>query len=127
MAIGVNSNLGFELDPYSMLVPFLVFAIGISHGVQIINGVIQQSSGNAPIKAAKLAFIQLFIPGMIAILADAVGFITLLVINIKVIHELAISASIGVIVIIMTNLIVLPIIMSFIGIPTRLFRIMKNI
>src|SRR5690606_18258405 len=35
--LGLLHTLGFGLDPYSILVPFLVFAIGISHGVQIIN------------------------------------------------------------------------------------------
>ena len=35
--LGLLHTLGFGLDPYSMLVPFLIFAIGISHGVQIIN------------------------------------------------------------------------------------------
>ena len=30
--LGLLRALGFGLDPYSMLVPFLVFAIGISHG-----------------------------------------------------------------------------------------------
>ena len=33
--------LGFELDPYSILVPFLVFAIGVSHGAQKMNGIMQ--------------------------------------------------------------------------------------
>src|SRR5690606_38532172 len=80
---------GFGIDPYSMLVPFLIFAIGISHGVQKINGIAQQSSGtDSPLTAARLTFRQLFLPGMIAILADAVGFITLLIIDIGVIHEL---------------------------------------
>ena len=33
--------LGFELDPFSILVPFLIFAIGVSHGAQKLNGVLQ--------------------------------------------------------------------------------------
>ena len=32
--IGLLALFGLELDPYSMLVPFLVFAIGVSHGAQ---------------------------------------------------------------------------------------------
>ena len=30
--LGLMSLLGYELDPYSILVPFLIFAIGLSHG-----------------------------------------------------------------------------------------------
>ncbi|MGE8362166.1 efflux RND transporter permease subunit [Pseudomonas sp.] len=118
--LGLMNLVGFGLDPYSMLVPFLIFAIGISHGVQKINGIALQSgdSDNA-LTAARRAFRQLFLPGMIAILADAVGFITLLIIDIGVIHELAIGASIGVAVIVFTNLILLPVAISYLGISKK--------
>ena len=118
--LGLLHTLGFGLDPYSMLVPFLVFAIGISHGVQKING-IAMASGQTddPLIAARMAFRQLFVPGMVALASDAVGFITLLLIDIGVIRELAIGASLGVAVIILTNLILLPVAISYIGISQR--------
>lgn len=103
-----------------MLVPFLIFAIGISHGVQKINGIaLQSSEADNALTAARRTFRQLFLPGMIAILADAVGFITLLIIDIGVIRELAIGASIGVAVIVFTNLILLPVAISYVGISKR--------
>src|SRR3546814_5376543 len=34
---GVLHLIGYGLDPLAVLVPFLVFAIGVSHGVQQIN------------------------------------------------------------------------------------------
>ncbi|MBJ6406863.1 hypothetical protein JGS03_24735, partial [Enterobacter cloacae] len=46
-------------------------------------------------------------------------FITLLVIDIGVIRELAIGASIGVAVIVFTNLILLPVAISYIGISKK--------
>jgi hypothetical protein len=101
-------------------VPFLIFAIGISHGVQKINGIaLQSSDADNALTAARRTFRQLFLPGMIAILVDAVGFITLLVIDIGVIRELAIGASIGVGVIVFTNLILLPVAISYIGISKK--------
>jgi predicted RND superfamily exporter protein len=118
--LGLMNLVGFGLDPYSMLVPFLIFAIGVSHGVQKINGIALQSSGaENSLMAARRTFRQLFLPGMIAILADAVGFIALLIIDIGVIHELAIGASIGVAVIVFTNLILLPVAISYLGISKR--------
>ena len=39
--LGLVAAFGFELDPYSILVPFLVFAIGVSHGAQKMNGIMQ--------------------------------------------------------------------------------------
>jgi len=121
--IGLVRLVGFGIDPYSMLVPFLVFAIGISHGVQKINGIaLQSGSADTSLLAARRTFRQLFLPGMIAILADAVGFITLMLIDIGVIHELAIGASLGVAVIVFTNLILLPVAISYIGIGDFLYR-----
>ena len=118
--LGLMHAVGFGLDPYSMLVPFLIFAIGISHGVQKINGIaLQSSEAENALTAARRTFRQLFLPGMIAILADAVGFITLLIIDIGVIRELAIGASIGVAVIVFTNLILLPVAISYVGISKK--------
>src|SRR5690606_9435249 len=37
--LGLLHALGYGINAYSMLVPFLVFAIGVSHGVQVINAV----------------------------------------------------------------------------------------
>ncbi|WP_018981755.1 efflux RND transporter permease subunit [Salinimonas chungwhensis] len=112
--MGLLSLLGFGIDPMSILVPFLVFAIGVSHGVQMINAVEKKAIGGAGAKhAAMFAFKSLLIPGGIALLSDTVGFMTLLVIDIGIIRELAITASIGVAVIILTNLILLPVLMSY--------------
>lgn len=115
--LGIVDLLGFGLDPYSILVPFLTFAIGVSHAVQNINTMAaERLRGASNIEAAKATFRLLFIPGTIALLCDAVGFSTLLVIKIGVIRELAISASIGVAVIIFTKMFLLPILMSYLGI-----------
>jgi predicted RND superfamily exporter protein len=115
--LGILNLLGYGINPYSMLVPFLVFAIGVSHGVQIINSIIYHAvSGHNKADSAKLAFRSLVVAGMTALVSDAIGFTTLMVIDIGVIQELAIAASIGVAVIIVTNLIALPIIMSYVGV-----------
>jgi predicted RND superfamily exporter protein len=95
--LGMLSTLGFGLDPMSILVPFLVFAIGVSHGVQMINSVSKLVSKGATSKeAAQMSFRLLLIPGGIALLSDTVGFLTLLSIDIGIIRELAITASLGV-------------------------------
>ena len=115
--MGLLHTLGYGLDPYSILVPFLVFAIGISHGVQIINAMSMESiTADGAYTAARRAFRSLYIPGMVALVSDGVGFATLLLIEIEVIRELGIAASVGVGVIILTNLVLLPTLMSYIGI-----------
>lgn len=112
--MGLLTVLGFGLDPMSILVPFLVFAVGVSHSVQMINGVKNKiNTGMNAKESAASTFRALLIPGGIALLSDTIGFITLLSIDIGIIRELAISASLGVGVIILTNLILLPVIISF--------------
>ncbi|WP_051378701.1 efflux RND transporter permease subunit [Derxia gummosa] len=115
--LGLLPTLGFALDPYSMLVPFLVFAIGMSHGAQKMNGIMQDIGRGVPKWiAARYTFRRLFLAGLTALLADAVGFAVLLAIDIRVIQELAIAASLGVGVLIFTNLILLPILLSYTGV-----------
>jgi len=113
----VTSALGFELDPYSILVPFLVFAIGISHGAQKLNGVLQDiGRGCHRYVAARYTFRRLFLAGFTALAADGVGFAVLMIITIPVIQDLAITASIGVLVLIFTNLIMIPVALSYLGV-----------
>ncbi|GIU48372.1 efflux RND transporter permease subunit [Shewanella algidipiscicola] len=112
--LGLLTVMGFGLDPMSILIPFLVFAIGVSHSVQMINAVRRRvGEGETTKAAAALAFRSLLVPGGIALLSDTVGFMTLLAIDIGIIRELAISASLGVAVIILTNLILLPLLISY--------------
>ncbi|MCC6075104.1 RND family transporter [Pseudomonas sp. GCM10022188] len=125
--LGLIAALGYQLDPYSMLVPFLVFAIGMSHGAQKMNGIMQDiGRGTHKYVAARFTFRRLFLAGLTALLADAVGFAVLLVIDIRVIQELAIAASLGVAVLIFTNLILLPIMLSYSGVsPAAAARSLK--
>ena len=118
--LGMLSTLGFGLDPMSILVPFLVFAIGVSHGVQMINSVSKMvNKGKSSKEAAQLSFRVLLVPGGIALLSDTVGFMTLLSIDIGIIRELAITASLGVAMIILTNLVLLPLLVSYMKVPTK--------
>jgi len=118
--LGILHLLGYGINPYSMLVPFLIFAIGVSHGVQIINSIIHHTATGANrLDASRFAFRSLYIAGITALVSDAIGFTTLMVIDIGVIRELAIAASIGVAVIIVTNLVALPIAMSYTGVSAK--------
>ena len=125
--LGLLHTLGFGLDPYSMLVPFLVFAIGISHGVQIINNIaVRFFFGAGSFWSARRAFRALYIPGLVALVSDGIGFLTLMVIEIPVIQELAMTASIGVAVLIFTNLILMPVLISFTGLSNVCVRYLQR-
>ncbi|WP_044872735.1 MMPL family transporter [Pseudomonas sp. LFM046] len=118
--LGLVALLGYNLDPFSILVPFLVFAIGVSHGAQKMNGIMQDvGRGTHQLVAARYTFRRLFLAGLTALLADAVGFAVLMLIDIPVIQDLAITASIGVAVLIFTNLVLLPVLLSYFGVSRQ--------
>ena len=111
---GILNILGYGLDPLAILVPFLVFAIGVSHGVQQINLITAEiSDGKSSEQAARASFRGLLVPGSMALVTDLVGFGTLILIPIQMIQELAITASIGVALKILTNLVMLPVLASY--------------
>nr|WP_229211309.1 MULTISPECIES: MMPL family transporter [unclassified Duganella] len=126
--LGLVAALGFALDPFSILVPFLVFAIGVSHGAQKMNGIMQDvGRGTHRLVAARYTFRRLFLAGLTALLADAVGFAVLMSIDIPVIRDLAMTASIGVAVLIFTNLLLLPVLLSYVGVsPAAAARTMRS-
>ncbi len=115
--LGMLPWINYSLDPYSVLVPFLVFAIGMSHGAQKMNGVMQDiGRGSTNLVAARMTFRRLFIAGFTALCCDAVGFVVLMTIQIPAIQHLAVIASMGVAILIFTNLILLPVFLSYVGV-----------
>jgi predicted RND superfamily exporter protein len=113
--LGLLTVLGYGLDPMSILVPFLIFAIAVSHGVQMVGGWASTVlEGADALDASRQTFRRLLAPGSIALLTDTIGFLTILLIDIQVIREIAVAASLGVALIILTNLTLLPILLSYV-------------
>ncbi len=133
--MGTLSLLGYSLDPMNILTPFLIFAIGVSHSVQKISAwVVEKEFGGrtpdqwakigvddvtqiprrSPMHGSRETMKKLLAPGVIALVSDTIGFLTILFIQIRIIQELAITASVGVAVIIFTNLILLPVLLSWV-------------
>lgn len=111
---GTLRVLGFGLDPLAVLVPFLVFSIGVSHGIQQINYIVRELSlGRTCFEAARRSFSGLLVPGTLALVTALVAFITLLLIPIQMVRELAITAAIGLLYKIVTNLVMLPVAASY--------------
>jgi predicted RND superfamily exporter protein len=113
--LGALVALRYGIDPIGLLVPFLIFAIGVSHGVQKISAASDAAlAGLDSEGAARRVFRQLLLPAVVALLADLVGFVTILLIPVQVIREMAITASIGVAIVILTDLVLLPVLVSYV-------------
>ncbi len=110
--LGLLNLLGYGIDPLSILVPFLIFAIGVSHGVQVV-GATHEMAGVSPLEAAKGGFRRLLRPGIAALASDAAGFGTIALIEVQAVQEVAVAAGLGVATIILTNLGLLPLLLSF--------------
>ena len=118
--LGLLVILGYGVDPLGILVPFIIFAIGTSHGVQKISAVSDSAMQGCDCNdAARRTFRLLFLPAIMALLANLVGFITILLIPVQVIQEMAVTASLGIGVIILTDLILLPLLVSCVPITPR--------
>jgi predicted RND superfamily exporter protein len=74
--------------------------------------------GADELSAARSSFRKLLVPGGVALISDTIGFITIMLIDIEVIQQMAVTASLGVATIIFTNLVLLPVVLSYIGFPS---------
>ncbi len=111
--LGILPQIGYGIDPMSVLVPFLIFSIGVSHAVQMTNAwKLDVLSGMSAIEAAESSIRKLAIPGTVALLANALGFMVIMVIDIPIVHELGVTACLGVALMIVTNKMFMPIILS---------------
>ena len=118
--LGTLPILHFGIDPLSILVPFLIFSIGVSHAVQMTKTWEHEVlAGAASLTAARNAFAKLFIPGTLALLTNVLGFAVIMLIPIDIVRELGITASLGVAWMILTNKVLLPILLSYLAMSKR--------
>jgi predicted RND superfamily exporter protein len=111
--LGTLPLLGLGIDPLSILVPFLIFSIGVSHAVQMTKSWEREVvAGADSLTAARRAFSKLFIPGTLALLTNVLGFTVIMLIPIDIVRELGVTASLGVGWMILTNKVLLPILLS---------------
>jgi predicted RND superfamily exporter protein len=113
---GVMGAVGLNINPLALIVPFLVYAIGVSHGVQQINLIAAGvARGLTPIDASRASFRRLLWPGASALITALAGFLALLVIPIPMVQDVAVIAAIGVIMKLISNLVMLPVAASYLS------------
>lgn len=112
--LGTLRLLGMGIDPMSILVPFVIFAIGVSHAVQMTHTwQVDVLAGMNSAQGAESAFRKMAIPGTTALLTNAVGFGVIMFIDIPIVYELGIIACLGLLLMVVTNKMVLPIVLSY--------------
>ncbi|MFA5939321.1 MAG: efflux RND transporter permease subunit [Sinimarinibacterium sp.] len=108
--MGLLRTVGFGLDPFAILVPFLILAVSVSHGVQYVNSWVDEvHAGRSSYDASLETFRRLAIAGTIALATDVAGFATIYLIEIQIIREMSINAVLGGLAIIVANKMFVPI------------------
>ena len=126
--MGLFHLLDYGLNPYSMLVPFLMFALGVSHGIQMFNAIVHQLMlGHDKLTAVRRAYRQVYLPGLSALFTDGIGFSLLFIISIGVIQDIAIGATLGVAIVALCDLCLLPVLISYAGVSEKAVAKIRNL
>jgi len=120
--LGLTALCGFKLTPATVLAPFLVFALGVSHCVQYIKLYYEYMSKHKQnTKAAAIKISRaLFIPAFTGLITDGIGPFTLYWVPLGMVRSLAIAIGFGVISIFFSTVILVPNLLSFMWPPKRL-------
>ena len=117
--LGILSLLGYNLDPLMLVVPFLISARAMSHGIQIVERYYQEiKRGHDGKYAAHLAFSNLFRPGSLGVISDAIGLLLIAVGSVPINDKLAVYACLWALSVVITVIIAIPCILQLLPTPT---------
>jgi len=118
--IGILSLLGYNLDPLTLVIPFLISARAMSHGIQLVeryyDEFVKCGSGK---RAARITFDSLFRPGSLGVISDAVGLLLISLGSIPINTKLSYYASLWAICVILNVLVLVPLLLSILPQPKR--------
>jgi len=116
--LGIISLFGYNLDPLGLVIPFLIVARAMSHGIQLVERYYQELNENPDQKqAAQTTFENLFRPGTLGVVSDAVGLLLIAIGSIPLNTKLAHYASLWALSIILTVLLAVPLLLSILPKP----------
>ena len=111
--LGIVSLLGYNLDPLTLVIPFLITARAMSHGIQLVERYYQEArEATDSNDAARRTFETLFRPGTLGIVSDAVGLLLISLGSSPINVKLGIYASIWAGSVVITVLIAVPLVLS---------------
>ena len=116
--LGFLGLLGYNLDLLVLVIPLLVSARAASRGVQMIERYLEELEMTAdPHQAIFNSMNELFLPGMIGVLADAAGILVLGVATIPLVRKVAFFASFWGFSNIFTILMLIPLLLTILPTP----------
>jgi predicted RND superfamily exporter protein len=111
--LGIVSLLGYNLDPLTLVIPFLITARAMSHGIQLVERYyVEAHQAKDNHDAARRTFETLFRPGTLGIVSDAVGLLLISLGSSPINVKLGIYASIWAGTVVITVLMTVPLVLS---------------
>jgi hypothetical protein len=119
--LGIISLFGYNLDPLGLVIPFLISARAMSHGIQLVERYyVELANYDHPALAARHTFESLFRPGTLGVISDAIGLMLIAVGSIPLNTKLAYYATLWALSIIVTVLIAVPVLLSTLPKPKNI-------
>ncbi len=111
--VGFMGVFGYNLDPLMLVVPFLISARAMSHGIQKMERYfLELSRTGEKVPAARNTFNALFRPGALAIVADASALYLIGLGSVPINDKMAVYASFWAVCMVVTVLIVIPMLLA---------------
>lgn len=125
--LGILSLLGYNLDPLMMVVPFLISARAMSHGIQLLERYYSELEIVEDARqAAQNTFNNLFRPGSLGVISDAIGLLLISVGSVPINDKLAHYASLWALIVVFTVLVMVPVLLSVLPAPKE-FAVKHNL
>ena len=119
--LGIQSLMGFAMDPLALVIPFFVTARAVSHSVQMHERYYEEYhkwNWNKE-KAIIAAFAELFVPTLSGIVTDSLGMLVIIIVPVVILQRIAISASIWVASVAISELLLNPIVYYYLKAPEQ--------
>ena len=112
--LGMSGFLGYQFDPLIIVVPFLLTARAMSHGIQWLNRFGNEFRRTGDVReAGHITGIELFFPCVIGVVTDACGILIVALIPIPILQHLAILGFVWGLSVIFTVTLFNPVFVSF--------------
>lgn len=116
--VGFMGFFGYNLDPLMLVVPFLISARSMSHGIQKVERYqLELARCGDRIQAARSTFNALFRPGSLAIVADAAALALIGLGSVPINDKMAVYAAFWALSMVVTVLVVIPMLLSLLPTP----------
>jgi uncharacterized protein len=124
--LGFASALGFNIDPLILVIPFLLSARALSHSVQSMERYHEEYAAIGDKKKAIInAYSYLYKPGILGNICDGLGVLTIAVMTIPVMQNLAMYGCFWVLTIYVSSIVLHPVIVSLVP-PPRAKHVHKD-